>query len=145
MTAQLQISSRPALQTAIQILKGVDLPTEDLTDSHVEDFFLAGVADQPTGLVGLETFGEVALLRSLAVVPERRGLGEGQQLLEYAERHAWSKGVRAIYLLTTTAESFFAKFGYSRVARESAPVAIKSTREFAGICPASSAFMVKQL
>jgi len=100
---------------------------------------------QPTGLVGLEHFGDVALLRSLVVAPERRGRGEGLRLLGHAESQARSSGVRAIYLLTTTAEPFFAKCGYSKAPRETAPAAIRGTREFAGICPASSAFMIKRL
>jgi amino-acid N-acetyltransferase len=49
------------------------------------------------------------------------------------------------YLLTTSAEAFFRKNVYSSAGREEAPAAIKSTREFAAICPASSAFMFKQL
>ena len=145
MSTQVQISSRPTLQVAIQILQDAELPTEDLNESHVEHFFYAGSLAKPTGLVGLEVFGEVALLRSLAVVSERRGFGEGLQLLAHAEREAWAKGVRTIYLLTTTAEDFFSKYGYSRASREAAPAAIRSTKEFAGICPASSAFMAKQL
>lgn len=145
MSTQIQISSRPTLQVAIQILQDAELPTEDLTESHVEYFFYAGLPAKPTGLVGLEIFGDVALLRSLAVVPERRGFGEGQQLLAHAEREAWAKGVRTIYLLTTTAEDFFSKYGYARASREAAPAAIRSTKEFSGICPASSAFMAKQL
>jgi hypothetical protein len=40
---------------------------------------------------------------------------------------------------------FFTRRGYVRTARDSAPPAIKTTREFAGICPASSAFMSKPL
>lgn len=145
MSTPVQVSSRPTLQVAIQILRDAALPTEDLTESHVEHFFYAGSPDKPTGLVGLEVFGEVALLRSLAVVPERRGFGEGQHLLAHAEREAWARGVRTIFLLTTTAESFFSKYGYAPASREAAPAAIRSTKEFAGICPASSAFMAKQL
>lgn len=145
MSTQVQIASRPALHVAIQVLQDAKLPTEDLTESHVEHFFYAGSPAKPTGLVGLEIFGEVALLRSLAVVPERRGFGEGLQLFAHAEREAWAKGVRAIFLLTTTAEDFFSKYGYARASRDTAPAAIRSTKEFAGICPASSAFMAKQL
>jgi|SRR5215831_15632639 len=145
MSAQIPISPRPTLQAAISLLQGAKLPTEDLTDSHVEQFFYSGPSAQPTGLVGLEIFGDVALLRSLVVTPERRGFGEGHRLLGHAEREAWAHGVRAIYLLTTTAEPFFSKFGYTRALREEAPAAIQATREFAGICPASSTFMSKQL
>jgi hypothetical protein len=53
--------------------------------------------------------------------------------------------VRALYLLTATAESFFEHRGYRRIDRAKAPSAIQSTREFASLCPASSAFMIKQL
>ena len=53
--------------------------------------------------------------------------------------------VRAIYLLTTTAEGFFHRRGYSMAERHAAPPAIQSTREFAGICPANSAFMTKTI
>ena len=115
--------------------------------AHVQsaDFFFAGDAAKPSGLVGLEHFGDVALLRSLVVAPDRRSRGEGLALLEHAERAARARGVKSLYLLTTTAENFFAKRGYVRVPRESAPRAIQATREFAGICPASSAFMCRNL
>jgi len=145
MNTQLQISPRPELPTAIRLLQDAGLPTEDLTASHIEHFYFAGSAAQPTGLVGLEIFGDVALLRSLVVAPERRGLGDGAKLLEHAERQARSQGVDAIYLLTTTAESFFTKRGYARTGRDTAPADIRATREFGGICPASSAFMIKTL
>jgi amino-acid N-acetyltransferase len=142
---ELQISARPTLQAAVQLLQAASLPTEDLTASHCEHFYFAGPASQPTGLVGLEVFGDVALLRSLVVAPARRGTGEGASLLKYAEAEARAQGVRALYLLTTTAEGFFAKHGYQRAVRETAPPAIRGTREFAGICPASSAFMTRDL
>jgi amino-acid N-acetyltransferase len=144
-SSQLAISTRPDLDVAVHILQAANLPTEDLTVSHLEHFSFSGPAAQPTGLVGLEIFGDVALLRSLVVAPDRRGRGDGQRLLEHAENHARSSGVRTIYLLTTTAEGFFARHGFARLARDDAPAAIQSTREFAGICPASSAFMGKVL
>jgi amino-acid N-acetyltransferase len=141
----LRISARPSLQCAVQLLRQAALPTEDLTETHCDSFFFTGPASAPTGLVGLELFGDVALLRSLVVAPERRGSGEGTSLLGFAEREARARGVRAMYLLTTTADPFFAKHGYSRASRDAAPPAIRATREFAGICPASSAFMCRQL
>jgi amino-acid N-acetyltransferase len=144
-TSALQISARPPLEAALRLLTAADLPTADLTAAHCEHFFLAGPPAHPIGLVGLEIFGDVALLRSLVVVPASRGTGAGSALLAHAESHARSLGVRSLYLLTTTAESFFAQRGYQHAPRESAPAAIRSTREFAGICPASSAFMTRTL
>jgi len=62
-----------------------------------------------------------------------------------AERHAREHGAREIYLLTTTAERFFARAGYESVPRNDAPSAIRETSEFATICPASAALMRKRL
>ena len=139
------ISAKPPLAAAIMLLEAAGLPTQDLTERHCENFFFAGPASAPEGLVGLELFGEVALLRSLVVAGSRRNAGAGSHLLAHAEAWARACGVRQIYLLTTTAEDFFAKRGYERASRDAAPSAIRATREFQGLCPASSAFMVKQL
>ena len=63
----------------------------------------------------------------------------------HAEQYAAAHGVHALYLLTTTAESFFEHRGYRRIDRAEAPPSIQSTREFSSLCPASSAFMIKRL
>lgn len=139
------ISPCPTLEAISGLLTAARLPTEDLTEAHCQHFYYSGPASAPTGLIGLELFGDVALLRSLVVTPEGRGHGQGSDLLKHAETQAQTLGVRSLYLLTTTAEAFFSKHGYRRTPRESAPEAIRATREFADICPASSAFMVRQL
>jgi amino-acid N-acetyltransferase len=141
----IDIVPRPSLQAAIALLEAAKLPTADLTAAHCEHFFYTGPAQAPTGLVGLELFGETALLRSLVVSPERRGTGAGTALLRHAEQIARASGARELYLLTTTAEAFFARHGYESRARDAAPAAIRATREFSGICPASSAFMCRVL
>jgi amino-acid N-acetyltransferase len=111
----------------------------------LEDFFFVGSDGSPTGLVGLELYGTDALLRSLVVGENARGNGLGSTLVGHAERYAVTKGVRSVYLLTTTAEAFFKRLGYERIDRSQAPPSIKETREFASLCPASSAFMMKGL
>ena len=139
------ISQRPILARAIVLLDSAKLPVADLTERHCEHFFYAGDARCPVGLVGLEPLGSDALLRSLVVTAAERGSGTGSALVECAEQYARTRGVASLYLLTTTAEDFFARRGYSRVPRDSAPASIKATPEVAGICPVSSAFMRKQL
>jgi len=139
------IHSRPNLRTAKSLLEAAGLPTSDLTEAHCEHFFYAGPPSAPEGLVGLELFGDVALLRSLVVRPELRSSGMGSALVQFAEDHARAQNVREMYLLTTTAEPFFLRRGYGPATRDSAPPAIRSTREFSGICPASSAFLSKPL
>jgi amino-acid N-acetyltransferase len=139
------IRAKPAFATAMALLESAHLPTEDLTERHCEHFFYWGPVASPMGLIGLELFDDVALLRSLVVRPEARSSGMGTALVQFAEQYARTHGVRTAYLLTTTAETFFERRGYAKTSRDAAPAAIKHTREFAGICPASSAFMSKQL
>jgi amino-acid N-acetyltransferase len=139
------IRARPSRSAAVAFLEGEGLPVTDLIDEHLEQFFFVGSEDAPSGLVGLEIFGTDALLRSLAVAASARSQGLGTALVKHAEDHASAQGVRTIYLLTMTAQTFFERRGYRRAERIQAPPSIQSTREFASLCPASAAFMSKQL
>ena len=141
----MDIFANPDLSSVKQLLSDSSLPIEDITAQHLHHFFGCGSGLELEGVIGLELFGEVALLRSLAVAASRRNSGLGSRLVAHAERHARDQGVQSLYLLTTTAEKFFLRRGYARVPREDAPAAIKTTSEFSGICPTSSAFMVKYL
>lgn len=140
-----RIRRHPGRAVAEALLKSASLPTSDLTDAHMAHFFFCGSPSAPTGLVGVELFGETALLRSLVVSDSQRSQGLGRALLAHVERYARTNGARALYLLTTTAEGFFSRNGYSATARETAPDAIRRSQEFSALCPASSAFMVKPL
>ena len=141
----MDILPNPDESSVKNLLSESGLPIEDITAQHLHHFFGTGSGLELEGLVGLELYGDVALLRSLAVASSRRGSGVGPGLVAHAERYARDKGVQSLYLLTTTAEQFFLRRGYARIPREDAPAAIKGTKEFSGICPLSSTFMVKQL
>lgn len=136
---------RPPALAVTRLLAEARLPSSDVTTAHLEHFFGCGSVSAPDGIVGLELYDSVALLRSLAVRSDCRGRGCGAALVSQAELHAKSQGASEIYLLTTTAERFFERLGYTRVPREAAPLAIQQTQEFSALCPSSSAFMVKQL
>lgn len=141
----IDISRRPHRVAVVALLDSANLPTDDLSDEHLEHFFYLGARSAPFGLVGLELCGTDALLRSLVVAPENRVSGSGSALVACAEDYARMHGIGSMYLLTTTAEAFFAHRGYARIEREDAPDSIRSTREYSGICPATSALMVKHL
>ena len=145
MADPLLIRGRPPISTATMLLQAQELPFADISDEHLENFFYIGSDDSPTGLVGLELYGANALLRSLVVGESARSKGLGSRLTKHAEQYAASKGVRSIHLLTTTAEAFFKRLGYERIDRSRVPPSIERTREFASLCPASSAFMAKCL
>jgi amino-acid N-acetyltransferase len=139
------IRLHPPRASVVALLESASLPASDLTDAHMAHFFFAGPESPLTGVVGLELCGGDALLRSLAVASMLRSKGLGSALVDRAESHARSHGARSMYLLTTTAEEFFRRRGYRSLPRAEAPPGIRETREFADMCPASSAFMVKIL
>ena len=141
----MNIFPRPAESSVKRLLAESDLPVADLTPRLMEHFLGCGSAEVLTGVVGLEIFGPVALLRSLAVAGNHRGSGLGKALVAAAEGYARSRGVEELYLLTTTADRFFERLGYERADREAAPESIRGTSEFSGLCPSSSVFMLRRL
>ena len=134
----------PALK---QLLAAHALPTADFETSAI-DWLVAftdadAAAGTLAGMIGLELFDSVGLLRSL--VATRPGAGIGSALLAAAEDVARGRGVDRFFLLTQTAESFFAARGYAPVERASAPLALLATSEFRSLCPASAACLSRAL
>jgi len=131
------------LPEAAALLEANGLPTGDLSSA----VRLLGVRDARglEGVVGLEARGEAGLLRSLAVRSDQRETGLGSALVLEVERMAAAAGIAELYLLTTTAERFFSHRGYHRAEREDAPAPIRTTSEFASVCPSSAVFMRKVL
>jgi N-acetylglutamate synthase-like GNAT family acetyltransferase len=125
-----------ALLAAVQLPDAVAAGMECLLAEH--DGALLGT-------VALERSGEDALLRSLAVAPAQRGAGLGHALLGRALEHARRRGVKHLYLLTTTAEGFFAARGFARIAREAVPVAVRAHPQFTTLCPANAVCMTRAL
>jgi amino-acid N-acetyltransferase len=143
--ARAVLESVKYLDEVRQLLSDCELPTADISSSDSLLFFGCRSNSRLVGVTGLEVFGRVALLRSLAVAPSHRNHGLGRSMVAFAEGRAASLGVESLYLLTTTAGAYFSKLGYSLAAREEAPVSIKGTMQFSALCPASSSLMRKQL
>lgn len=120
------------------------LPVDDLETAAV-DFIVAVDDSGLSGVVGLQTFEGIGLLRSLAVRPGARGAGVGRALVDALESRARATGVRQLVLLTQTAAPFFSKRGYVEIARGSAPAEVQISQEFRSICPASAICMTKQI
>ena len=127
-----------------RLLEDAQLPTADVAPGMQQRFIGAQVDGDWLGVVAIEPLGEVALLRSLAVVAARRSQGLGRALIGSAEALAQSLGVHVIYLLTTSATSFFARLGYTSIARDNAPKAIRTTTQFVSLCPATATLMRKE-
>lgn len=126
------------------MLAAAGLPVADLTTSAVE-FLVAETDGAVIGAVGLEPHAPSGLLRSLVVLPHARGLGIGVALVDALERHAQSRGLSRLVLLTETAGAFFARRGYVPVDRASMPAEILATAEFQSLCPASALCLSRDL
>ena len=121
------------------------LRAEGLPAPDAGRYFSADHSGAVVGYVGLEGEGRDLLLRSLVVLADQKACGLGSRVLAAAEIVAGNMGAARLHLLTTTAEPFFARNGYRTANRQTAPEAMRRTREFAGLCPASAAYLTKDL
>jgi amino-acid N-acetyltransferase len=126
-----------------RLLRGADLPSEDFA-RHVAHFLAARRDGDIVGAIGAEIYGGEGLLRSLVIRAEVRRAGLGDRLVREIERAAANWGVRRWWLLTTTAEGFFAKQGFRVTPRAAAPEAIAGTEEFRGLCPSSAVCLSRE-
>jgi len=130
-------SDLPAIE---RLLTESKLPTDGVAEA-VPDFFVAESNGEIVGVVGMEYRGSYGLLRSTAVSTAWRSRGLARQLVNRIIAEAGSRGVRALYLLTTTAESYFPTFGFERITRDVVPEEIRGTGEFTGVTCSSAAVM----
>ena len=135
----------------LALLDGAGLPTAgvatlvDAADRGEAFGWVIGDSAALEAIAGLEVYGDAALLRSVAVAPASRGRGRGALVVERALREAACLGCEEIYLLTTTAEQWFRRRGFSPVAREAVPDGIRATDEFSRICPSSAVVMSRRV
>ncbi len=139
------IEAMPQDEELLALLSACGLPVSDLSPAGGVHFLGCRAGGALAGVVGLELHGRAGLLRSLAVAPAHRGHGLGAALTIHAEEQARRLGIETLYLLTTTAAGFFTRLGYSAADRRDAPVGIRQSAQFCGLCPVSSSFMGKCL
>ena len=130
----------------VKLLSQAKLPAQDLTLEKLRYFLVARAKDGSViGVIGVELYQDVGLLRSLVVHPSYRGIGLGKRLTHEAELFAQQKSIKALFLLTTTAAEFFPELGYHVIERNRAPASIAKTEEFKNICPVSAVCLFKNL
>src|SRR6266566_34565 len=127
-----------------RLLAANELPLEGVRDNF-SSFVVADDDGAIAGAIGLEKYGSVALLRSAVVAPEHRGSGVGRRLVEQLLERAEEAGIDELYLLTTTAEEYFPRFGFTRTTRAAVPDAVKSSAEFRGACPDTAVVMTRRI
>ncbi len=140
------VTLRPAsgddLAAISRLLTDAKLPLDGVAQA-LADFVVAEASGAVIGVAGLERCEANALLRSVAVAEAWRSRGIGRALIESVIAGAGSRGSRALYLLTTTAERYFPGFGFREITRDDVPNDVRATAEFQGACPASAVVMVR--
>jgi amino-acid N-acetyltransferase len=142
--AALRPAVRADLPAVEALLVASELPLAGVAEA-LHTFVVAEAGSELVGVAGLEVCCDDALLRSVAVAPAWRSRGLGRELVTRVIADAESRGIRALYLLTTTAERYFPSFGFQRVARTDVPPDVLETEEFRSACPASATVMRRPL
>jgi amino-acid N-acetyltransferase len=138
------VAIRPALANdyaAVEaLLTASGLPLAGVPAS-LDGFLVAEADGALVGVVGMEYCCNYGLLRSTAVAPAWRGHRIARRLVEQIIAQAESRGINALYLLTTSAERYFPSFGFQVTTRDAVPSEVAATEEFRGACPASATVM----
>lgn len=140
MSLVLQRAEKFYIPTIEKILQKENLPYQDVNAENIQFFMAFNDADF-VGIVGLENYSNVALLRSMVVFDKFRNKGYGCKIVNQILEEATAKGIKEIFILTTTAKDFFEHLGFEVIERKDVPNDIKSTTEFTSLCPASATCM----
>ena len=126
------------------LLEDAGLPTSDLASARLE-FLAIRESSNLVAAGALQRLGSSALLRSVVVAGDRRGMGLGGAIVLGLEHLARESGIERLILLTETAGPFFARRGYRVIERAAAPVDVQRSEEFRLLCPGSATCMAKTL
>jgi len=127
------------------LLNESGLPVKDLGKDKLDDFLVAEDGPDLMGLIGLELYETIGLLRSLVVARNARRLGLGGKLVGALESAAQAAGITELWLLTIDAERFFQSHGFEIIERTAVPEVIRGTDEFGDLCPDTAFLMAKSL
>ena len=128
----------------IHLLASNALPTADIYEKNIS-LFVGVVENEIVATIGIEQYDDVALLRSLCVKDEFKNKKLGIQMLLHLFAFCEKEKIKTLYLLTTTAEHYFVRYGFEKITRDETPQTIQQTREFQDICPSSAIIMKLEL
>ncbi len=120
MTTHIVPASDDDLAAILALLRDRDLPTAGVADQFPRAYVTAVQEGAVVGCAGLEKYGGVGLLRSVAVRPDRQKEGIGRALVAERPEAAKAMCLDAVYLLTTTAADYFPRLGFAPCDRQGA-------------------------
>lgn len=123
-----------------RLLESASLPTLGVAE-HLAHFLVSEQDGIIVGAIGLEVYGDTALLRSAVVTPALQNKGIGSMLYKSNLDQARLLGVQRLVLLTNTAEEYFARKGFRKIDQKSVTGPVTASAEFTGACPSHAACM----
>jgi amino-acid N-acetyltransferase len=123
-----------------EIIEENNLSTEGLFDENVHLYSIdQGAVPAAIGALTLE--GDIALLRTVGNRGRVKKKGMGKLLVWHILAEAQWKKLKTIYLLTDTAEMFFAKLGFEKIDRTELPDVFNQNILVQKACSTSSTVM----
>lgn len=132
------------LGRALELLRQEKLPEAGVVEQFGH-FLVVREDTQLIGVCGIEVHGQYGMLRSVAVDRGFRETGVGDCLVRGAVELSEKLGLNALYLLTTTAQRYFERYGFHATARDEAPIEIRESWELRAGCPETAVLMKRSL
>jgi amino-acid N-acetyltransferase len=114
-----------------RLLSECELPTLYI-HRHLKSFMVAKRAKKIVGVIGVEVYGRVGLLRSMCVDQAYRGQGIAKMLYAKILAYAQMRKISRLYVFTLYAEKFASKLGFHKIDKKRIPKGIRSTWQFRG-------------
>ncbi len=141
-SVSIQKATAANFKAVCALLSANHLPTADL-NPLLDNFLVALEEGEVVAVMGIDRYGAAGLLRSAVVSASHRNTGLAAALLQQLLETASQTGIGQLYLVTNTAENYFSKGGFAKITREEVIPAVLQSKEFNGLCPASSAIMYR--
>ena len=141
---ELRAAERDDREYIERVLSRNGLPVADISEK-LSSLYVCETKTKLVGVGGIELHDDAGLLRSVAVEESARGNGYGTIISNKVLARTRAAGVSTAYLLTTTADEFFADLGFEEIPRETVPPSIQTTTEFSDLCPETAVCMKRGL
>ncbi len=112
-----------------RLLTLAELPIPQTEDPPVT-FLILAEEGEVLACAGYEQHDGAALIRSVAVVEDRRGSGLGRRLIRAIMSELWGRRFPELWLVTLDAAGFFSQFGFAGMERAEVPASIQKSPEF---------------
>ena len=135
-----RIATQIEIEQIKKLLSTVSLHNGDVSET-IENCIVAIDKGKVVGTAAIECRKKHALLKSFAVSPSHQKTGIGKNLFQQISSLCYQLDIQNLFLLTTDAESYFTKFNFIIIGRDTVPKILSETTEFQTLCPASAICM----